>query len=56
MVKKIYSNGLISIPKSIRQQLTSDKVELTVVKNEKGDNVVMLTPIGQDKQAKVVYE
>lgn len=54
-IKTINKIGNVCIPKKIRQSIPSNKVKIyTSVVN--GKEVVVLEPIGQDKQAHTIYE
>lgn len=55
MTKTIYKNGLVSIPKKLRQQLPSDKVTVKLIELD-GKKVIVLEPVGTNKKAITVYE
>ena len=59
MIKRILSNGNVCIPKSIRQQLPSNNVDIKLVEIETAPgvvkNVIILEPVGEDKKAYTVY-
>ena len=56
MVKKIYKNGLLAIPKKLRDQLSSNELELKIVQDDNGNNILIATPINPNKKAVVRYE
>lgn len=53
--KKIQKNGYVCIPKKIRDYLSSDTVEIELV-NLNGKNVVVLKPVGTEKQPVTIYK
>lgn len=55
MIKKFQKNGVIAIPKEFRQQLTSDEVDIQLVKIE-GKNAIVLKPIKEDKKPVTIYK
>ena len=55
MIKTIQGNGTILIPKELRQQLPSNKLDMKIVNDEDGVKLI-LTPVGNDKKSKIVYE
>ncbi len=55
MIKKFQKNGVISIPKKFREQLTSDEVEIKLVELN-GKNVIILEPTKADKQPVTIYK
>lgn len=55
VIKKIQSNGNVSIPKKLRQQLPSDEVEIKITEIN-GKKVIILEPTKEDKKPVVMYE
>jgi bifunctional DNA-binding transcriptional regulator/antitoxin component of YhaV-PrlF toxin-antitoxin module len=54
-IKTVNKNGLIHIPKKIRQQLPSDKFTVKIIELN-GKKVIVLEPVGIDKKPITVYE
>lgn len=54
-IKKFQKNGTIAIPKEFRQQLTSDEVDVQLVKID-DKNVIILEPIKEDKTPVTIYK
>lgn len=54
-IKKINKIGNVCIPKKIRQCLPSNDVKIYMTVHN-GKSVVVLEPVGQNKQAHTIYE
>lgn len=54
MIKHFQTNGTISIPKKLRQQLPSDEVDVKITEIN-GKKVIVLEPIKEDKTPTVIY-
>lgn len=56
MVKKITSDGMLYVPKTLREQLPSNELKMSVEKDKKGNPILVCVPVNITKKPIIKYE